>query len=263
MINTAIKHCNKQLHKLYSDEAYDGSKGIYDLLAKYHLTEYDIHKYMAYQKTHSLEKSVGINIIQKCGTLEVYKSLVKRAKKGKYLEYRKVGDLKSFEDKKKTTGIIVSGDTVKICGTVMKLKPVRKNDRYMQEALKSDNIAYCRVVRKPFNKYHYFLQIVFKDSAPKKLTLGKGMCGIDEGTSTIAYFSDDKADFIHLAPPDKYNKAIKHYAVVYDRRRRMANPQCFNEDGTIIKGSKFTNRTKGMKRALFKLKDACECSPAA
>ena len=125
------------------------------------------------------------------------------------------------------------------------------------EALKC-KVKYCRVVRRVHNgKQKYFLQLILKGQPPEKIVPGKGNAGLDPGVSTAAVVSEEKADFFILAQGiEKYNKQIRQAAVKYDRRRRMANPDCYNPDGTIKKGSRFTNHTKGMERALMKLKSA-------
>ena len=80
-------------------------------------------------------------------------------------------------------------------GRTYKLKPIRKKDTYLQECM-THKIKYCRVVRKPFsNGYKYFLQIVFEGEPPKKLSIGSGKCGLDEGISTIATYNDTESSF--------------------------------------------------------------------
>ena len=119
-------------------------------------------------------------------------------------------------------------------------------------------VKYCRIVRKAINgRYVYFLQLICEGSAPVKLIPGKCMTGIDEGISTCAYVSDSKAEFFVLADGmERYEKEIAKWNAIYDRRRRLANPGCYKEDGTIKKGAKFKNHTKGMEKALMKLKSA-------
>jgi hypothetical protein len=127
----------------------------------------------------------------------------------------------------------------------------------MQEALQN-SVRFCKIVREPFKGgYHYFLQILLDGEAPKKIEPGKGKCGVDEGVSTVAYYNDEGADFQVLAPNlAKYDKMIKQAARKYERRLRLANPDCYNKDGTLKKGAKLKNRTKGAMKALMELKAA-------
>ena len=271
--NTAVKYYKKQINELYKDVWYIQclhkfknskteeekklwSNEIFVCMSAYNLTEYDIHMFMGKQKVSNFSKSIGINIVQKLGT-NLYSAIKKAVFKGTKIHYRKRGQTNSFEDKKAKSGIIYNTKgTVKIMGKVMKLKSIRENDVYLQEAM-CHKIKYCRVVKKPFAYgYKYFLQIVMEGNAPKKLTLGKGFCGVDQGTSTIAYYNNNETNFVVLAEDvETYNKEIKHWVTVFDRRKRLHNPQCYNKDGTIIKGSKFYY-TKNCKKALMQLKNA-------
>ena len=119
-------------------------------------------------------------------------------------------------------------------GLKLRLKPVRKTDRYLMEAM-CGRIKYCRIVRETIHgKYRYFLQLVMEGTAPEKLVPGKGTGGLDPGVSTMAFVSDKKAGFYVLAEGvEKYEHAIRDAATKYERRRRLANPQNYNPDGTV------------------------------
>lgn len=131
----------------------------------------------------------------------------------------------------------------------------KKKEYYLYKALESE-IAICKIVRKVIkNKYVYYLQIVLKGIPPKKFVKGKGIIGIDQGTSTIAYYKNDLIGFEELAPDiDKFNKEIIRIQRKMNRKLALNNPDCYNEDGTIKKGSKF-KRSKAYMGDLFKLKD--------
>ena len=271
--NTAVKHYKDIVASLYEDPRYKEAlealraskdeeegkvlmKAIGALMTEYKLNEYDIHAYVGYQKKQAFEKGVGINIVQKVGSA-LYKAVKKAVFSETEIHYRKYGQTDTFEEKSSKTGIVLDKENNKV--TILKkvflLKPVRKTDLYMQEAM-TRPVRYCRVVRKPFkNGYHYFLQIVLSGEAPKKIELGKGKCGTDEGVSTVAYYNDEHADFQVLAPNiEKYEKMVKQAAQKHERRLRMANPDNYNEDGTVKKGVKKWKRTKGAKKALMELK---------
>ena len=227
-------------------------------ITNYRLNEYDIHSFFGQLKVRGYEKGIGINIVQKVGSA-LHKSIEKAIFSGTEIHYRKYGTTRSFEDKKSDSGIILRREkwTVTIMGHTMRLRPIRKKDYYMQEALKH-RVKFCRVVRNPSKTgYDYYLQIVLEGTPPKKVKRGSGTCGVDEGVSTVAYDNDDEADFVVLADGiEKYDREIRDAAVVYERRLRMANPECFNDDGTRKKGAKFTKRTKNAIKALFHLKNA-------
>lgn len=269
--NTATKYCRQQIAELYDDVWYqycldkfknasDSEKKqwaeeIYVLMQIYGLTEYGIHAYMGKQKVSAFGRSIGINIVQKQGT-SLYHAVKKAVFRGTKIHFRKKGQTSSFEDKTNKTGIVYNNGMVKIMGRTMKVKDVRPNDLYLQEAL-TNKVKYCRVVRKPFrNGYKYFLQLILEGTPPKKHKLGEGLCGADQGTSTLAFYNDHESDFVVLADGVKpYNKEIQKWATVFERRRRLNNPECYNEDGTIKKGAKF-RYTKGCHKALTRLKNA-------
>lgn len=257
-INISTKKLNNYSNKLKSFKSNKSLwlREINICIEAYGLSEYSIHSYMAYQKKKAFNKGIGINIVQKLGT-NLSKSVNKAIFSGTKIYYRKYNQTSSFEDKRANSGIIYfPNDIIKVMGKIMKLKPIREKDIYLQEAMNS-TIKYCRIVRKPFkNKYKYFLQIIMEGFAPKKIKIGIGKCGLDEGTSTIAYYNDTKASFYVLCENiKKYEKEIKKYMTKYERQRRLNNPQNYDENGKIIKGSRFKN-TKNTIKTLMKLKNA-------
>lgn len=280
--NTAVRHYKQIIKELYNDIYYKYCieelkkandinddklakiwvNEIYVCMRNYKLTEYDIHEYMgknkinSYNKTKNNKLGIGINIVQKLGT-NLYQSIKKVVFAHTDIHFRKYGKTCTFEDKKASSGIIYKNDgTVNVLGTKIKIKPVRNTDTYMMEAL-CNKIKYCRIVRSPFkNGYKFFLQLIMEGTPPKKHKLGNGLCGVDEGISTIAYYNDKEAGFEVLGDKiKKYEKDIHKAAIKYERRLRINNPECYNDKGIIIKDSRF-KRTKGSKKALMELKAA-------
>ena len=257
--NSRYKEALEGLKNTIDEETADAWKhAICELLKEYKISEYDIHKFMGYQKSHAFKGGIHSNIVQKLGSA-LYKAVKSAAFKGTEIHYRKRGQTDCMEGKKADETIIYrkDTDTVTIMGKNFLLEPIREKDKYAKEAM-THNIRYCKVKREPFKSgYRYFLQIVFDGVAPKKIELGKGNCGVDEGVSTVAYYNDDHADFKVLAPDiDKYEKKIKQAAQKYERLLRLANPDCYNKDGTLKKGAKLKNRPKSVQRALMELKAA-------
>ena len=273
--NTAVKHYNSVIKKLRSEARYmetlamfrnSGNeekskalaKEIFAIAEEYGLTEYGIHQYMGYNKAKAFKNSINIDVVQKLGT-ELYQSIKKALFSDTEIHYRKKGQTNSFEGKKANNAIIYNEetDTIKIFGDKYKLKPIRKTDTLLLNSM-ACRIKYCRIVRKPFkNKYKYFVQFVFEGKPLKETKHLKGKCGLDIGTSTVAYYNKKEANFFVLADGvERYEKAIKRAATKYERRLRLANPDCFNENGTLKKGTKLKKRTKGSQRALMELKNA-------
>lgn len=268
--NAGVKHYHKILSELYETDEYEQAiatwkkdkdrksvRAVFDLLRACGITEYNIHSYLGAGKQRAYGTGININFVQKAGS-SLWKSISKVVFTGKLPHFRKRGHTNSFSGKNNSTGIIYKGgDTVSVMGRTIRLKPIRESDWYLKESLKH-RVKYCTIVRKPTKTgYEYYLQIVLEGPAPKKLTKGNGLCGLDEGTSTLTFYSGDDLQFIELCPEiKKYNSAIKAASQRYQRRMRINNPDCYNKDGTLKKGAKIYNRTNGMRKALFELKYA-------
>ena len=271
--NTLVKHVRRQLYYLNENKDFvelrdkyykENNKSTKNQLAKdvkaymlvHGIDENSLQKYANYQRHHSLNDAIGVNIVQKIAS-KVYKAAEKAIFKQSDVHYKK--DISSFEGKDNKTNIVFNINTmsVKVCGHQIKIKPVRKNDLYLQEAL-THRVKYCRIVRKSFKtKDKYFLQLVLEGTLPQKYELGNGICGVDEGTSTVAYYSENTAGFEVLADGvEYYDKEIKHWSKVNERRRRLANPQHYDENGKSIKTDEPWVVTNGMAYAKQRLKNA-------
>lgn len=280
MYNNAVRHYKSVVEELRQDlwfirnlEAWkacgeddpgkeDFSNEVSACISAYGLDEYDIHAYMARGKNISNPKGLGINIIQKLGTALSH-SVRKAVFSDTEIHFRRHGSTDTLEEKAARSGIIYKPekDMVSFSGMRLRLKPVRKKDAYLARAMQGQ-IKYCRIVREPFGAgYRYFLQIIMKGKAPDKVSMGAGSAGLDPGVSTMAVVGDSGAGFFTLAEGvEKYERAVRDAATVYERRRRLANPQNYNPDGTVKKDTKtfkkHWRRTKGATRALMELKSA-------
>lgn len=255
--NIGVKHINKELEVLYKDKTFNTYledldtyiDNIYELLDNKNLNEYGIQEYLVKAKRNY---KININIVQKIGT-NLNKSLYKLVFKKKFLNFKKYGQLNSFEGKKSNCDIIYKDDTVTVFKRNLKLKPIREKDYYLKESLKG-KITFCRIVRKAKKTgYNYYLQIVIKGPAPKKFCKGSGKAGIDQGISTLSIYGKE-AMFIVLAQGiEKYDKKIKELAIKYNRQLQLANLDKM-ENGKFKKGTKL-KKTKNALKTLFKLKD--------
>ncbi len=289
LYNAGVKHCIHNMEAMQRNEQYSQTLEEYrdasengdlerrkELAAQlnafreaYGLTEYEIQRYLGKGYQQAYKGCLGANIVQKIATslsVPVGNALFTGSK----IHYRRFGETNSFEDKSAVSGIIYKPeeDAVYINRTAYKLVPVRKTDTYLQKAM-TCRIKYCRIIRKPFhNGYHYFVQFIMEGHPPVKdkhlyptqvheHTLGIGVIGVDEGTSDCAYYGKNAAGFRILAEGvERYNAEIQKCAQIYERRVRKNNPDCYNRDGTRIKGKKNYCHTKGMAEALMWLKDA-------
>ena len=140
-------------------------------------------------------------------------------------------------------------------------------DPYVLAAMDNPDVAYCEIVRIPFNDgYHYYVDVYFRGTAPRKTKqkdIGVGVAGIDPGVSTVAVTTDDALFLEELAPRAKeYNKKIAKLQRQIDASTRATNPENYNEDGTCKKGkhkwvfSKSCLRRKQQLRVLYRKKSA-------
>lgn len=226
-----------------------------------HIQEYDLHAWFGEVARKSFPQCLNSMVVQKLAT-NLYSGIRKVIfSSGKKLNYRKRGGTNSLEGKNNKTGIIYreKEGLVSFGKQTIKLKQVRESDHYMQEALSAGKAGYCCIVRKPFKSgYKYFLQIIMEGVAPKKFVVKPGETGQDPGISNSSFYGDIYCGFETLAKGcERYEKQVRRAVVKYERRRRMANPQNYNPDGTVKKGVRLKWRwTKGIWRALFELKDA-------
>lgn len=173
---------------------------------------------------------------------------------GKSVHYKRYGTFNTLEGKSNSTGIRFKDNTLIWNGLNITVIINYKNP-YESQVLENE-IAYCRIVRKFVrNNYKFYLQIVFKGTAPIKInkqtgeikhTLGTGDVGIDIGTQTIAYSSKTDVKIYELA--DRVTNIENQKRILLrklDRSRRACNPNNYNDDSTIKKqGNKKVNWIK-------------------
>lgn len=273
LYNNGVRYAIRQINQLKRTKKYksiikdlkntddkEKRKFLYNELKsleeKYALTKTDIEKYMKVGNKKAFGKSIKAQIFQSLAK-ELYLSINSSIYKGTNIEFRKHGATNTLSSKTANCTILYSKDKniFKYNKKIFRLKDIRNKDYYAYEAME-DKISNCKIVRKLIgNKYSYYLQIVFRGLPPKKLYKGEGTIGIDQGTSTIAYYKDNFIGFIELAPKIKmYNKEILRVQRSLERKLRINNPGNYNKDGTIKKGSKF-KRSNNYKKELLKLKD--------
>ena len=121
--------------------------------------------------------------------------------------------------------------------------PIKAFNRYQQESLLcSEKIKYVQIIRKIIRgKRVYILQIVYQGFPPAKVTRGNEIVGVDPGISTVAYASHSEVALVDLVPKNinQKEKLMKLLDRKIERSRRVNNPDCYREDGTVKKDAKF------------------------
>ncbi|MBS4538315.1 transposase [Clostridium sp. D2Q-11] len=226
------------------------------------LTEYDLHSYIVPMKRQF--DCLDINTAQKIAT-RAWKSMENIIfGDGKKVSFKKYGQLDSLEGKNNTSGIRFRDNTLEWLRLAIPVR-IRRNDIYAHEALQN-KIKYCRIVRKVVKgKYKYYIQLVIEGTPPSKRDnkgdfkqkYGDSRVGIDPSLRSIAYSCDKEVGLQELAPSvDNLDKEIRRSQRKLDRSRRATNPNKFNPDSTIKKGSKDKwVRSQNYIKELFKLKE--------
>ena len=121
--------------------------------------------------------------------------------------------------------------------------PVKAFNHYQQMSLlRSEKIKYVQIIRKTIRgKKVYYLQIVCQGFPPSKVTKGDGVVGIDPGISTVAFASPSEVALVDLVPKNitRKEKLLKQLDRKIEHSRRVNNPECYEENGTIKKGARF------------------------
>ena len=121
--------------------------------------------------------------------------------------------------------------------------PVKAFNKYQQLSLmRSEKIKYVQIIRKTIRgKKVYTLQIVCQGFPPSKVMKGEGVVSIDPGISTVAFASPIEVALVDLVPKNIAQKEtlLRRLDRKIEHGRRVKNPECYNLDGTVKKGTRF------------------------
>ncbi|MEW6495350.1 MAG: transposase [Cyanobacteriota bacterium] len=166
--------------------------------------------------------------------------------KAKKVRFKGKNQFDSVEGKSNAAGIRWKGDRVEWSG--LKLPAlITSNDPVILHGLNS-KVKYVRLVRRKINgRNRFYAQLVCqgKPFIKPKNYLGHGDVGIDIGPSTIAVVSDTDVQLDQFAFELEFEVAhIRRLQRKMDRSRRATNPDNFNPNGTVKKGTKQWNNSK-------------------
>ena len=243
MIKT--KQYRNLLSSLSNDKKKDKDtwKQIGEIRNQYKMSEYSFHKDVKQMQKH-FKNNIDSYTSQKIAST-LWKSYDKLFfVNGDKIHYKKYDSLNSLEGKSNKAGIRFKDNCLLWNG--LNIPVLIDYDNYYEYQAMQCDICYCRILRKfVHNKYHYYVQIIFKGNPPIKVdaetgkikhSIGSGDVGIDIGTSTIAISSESDVKILELA--DKVQNVENQKRLLLrkmDRSRRATNPDNFNEDRTIKK----------------------------
>lgn len=170
--------------------------------------------------------------------------------KGGKARFKRKGELRSVEAKHKDNPLRWRGGKVvwKTGRVKLELAPILRDDPVVQHGL-NDPVKYVRLCWRVIRgENRFFVQLVLSGQPAERTPQGEGVVGLDIGPSTIALVGQEKAILTRFCTEieDKADE-VRRLQRKLDRQRRGANPQNYNEDGTIKPRNQRTrwNLTRG------------------
>lgn len=210
-----------------------------------------------------LHKNVDIRFDKETGTVSVYNAHISSNQKKKHLIrqrkiYENTHTKKSFEEWYKP-----------LKSTPLKI-PILETDNYpdayIKEAVQQD-IRYCGIAREVVkNGYIYQLVLTVRGKTPQSRRkdgsfkymepVRRNTVGIDIGLSSIAVSGQDSVELVKIGGDEVARIDYKIACIQrhLDRSQREVNPDCYNADGTYIKGKKLTNFSNSYKKSRHQIK---------
>lgn len=283
--NLCLNHCIKQLNKLKRNKKYRKSvkalrtvnrklekknlpqdeikrlkeikifctNKIKELEKEYQFTENDIQKYAKVSREF-IGNILNSNIVQKIASTAFDAVKKIQYRKTKKVKFKKKGEI-SLEGKNNRTGFIFDIKTMKLKLGKRLFCNLKTIDERQKNCFKN-RIKFCRVFKRYIRgKKRYFLQIVFEGIPETNFQIGEGEVGLDIGTSTVAVSSDNEVKLLKLSKTEQEARKIRILQRSLDRKRRMANPDNFDEYGKLKKKRKEWKFSKNYFKELNKLKE--------
>ena len=263
------KPTTEQKTKAFKARKKELDKALTEIRKGYNLTEYSMEAYLGKQRRKSGSSYQHLNsgelqVIAKQAYKTLEKVLFYKIKPHK-VRFRSKFDLDvSFRNKVNSTGTrLVESDKLGIAyrlylhktSTFIDISVKAFNDYQQMNVLRSERIKYVQIIRKTIRgKKVYYLQIICEGYPHTKTSKGDDTIGIDPGISTVAYATPNEVALVDLVPNsiNKKEKHIKSLERRIERSRRVNNNVCYNEDGTIKKGSRFKPPSKRAQRLLIR-----------
>ena len=283
--NLCLDHCIKQLNKLKRDREYRKSvkalktvsrklekknlpqdeikrlkdikisctNKIKELEKEYQFTESDIKKYAKVPREF-IGKILNSAIVQNIASIAFNAVKKIQYRKAKKVKFKRKGEI-SLEGKSNETGLIFDIKTMKLKLGKKLFCNLKTIDERQRNCFKN-RIKFCRVLKRYVRgKKRYFLQIVFEGTPETNFQLGKGEVGLDIGTSTVAVSSDDEVKLLKLSETEQEARKIRILQRSLERKRRMANPDNYDEKGKVKKKGKKWKLSKNYFKELNNLKE--------
>jgi transposase len=224
----------------------------------YRFSDYDLQAFANKTAIASvwIKFHLDANTIQKIAT-RAFKALERMMfGKAKKVRFKQKGQFASLEGKTNKQGIRWTGNGVE--WSKLKLKAIITNDPVILHGLNS-KIKYVRLVRRIINqKTYWYAQLVCEGEPYQKPQniISDGTIGIDLGVSTVAIVGDKETIWTSFAVElTSKQKKIRKLQRKMERGRRANNPNNFNSNSTVKKGSKHWHKSNRYKKTANKKRE--------
>ena len=243
------------------NEAFKSVRGLHDF------QEYSLHAFAAKTcKACWLGDHLDAFTIQKVAT-RAFGAVEQYAYGGRGRpRFKRHGWFSSVEGKSNAAGIRWRDDRVLWSG--LKLAPLfdLKDKHGVEAHALSCRVKYLRLVKRVIKgNTFWFVQLVLEGTAhqKEKNAISKDACGLDIGPSTIAAVGEEDALLTQFCDNVIQPwKEIKREQRAQDRSRRVTNPDNYNADGTVKRGSRTWRRSNRYKKRQVRIAE-CQRTLAA
>ena len=226
---------------------------IKEMEKEYQFTENDIQKYAKVPREF-VGKLINSNIVQKIASTAFDAVKKIQYRKAKKVKFKKKGEI-SLEGKNNSTGFIFDIRTMKLKLGKKLFCSLKTIDEKQRNCFKN-KIKFCRILKRYIRgTRRYFLQIVFEGTPETDFQIGEGEVGLDIGTSTVAVSSDNEVKLLKLSETEQEARKVRILQRSLERKRKIANPDNYDENGKVKKKRKEWKLSKNYFRELNKLKE--------
>jgi putative transposase len=263
LYNACLRESLRRLDLMRESKAYQAArelpkgkprKAAFTASRKDHgFREYDIHPFAAKTcKTCWIGDHLDAFTIQKIAS-RVFGAVEQHAYgvRGRP-RFKRRGWLTSVEGKSNAAGIRWRDGKVLWGG--LTLQPIfdLKDKHGVEAHALSCRVKYLRLVKRTINcEARWSVQLILEGAPHQKSknVISENTCGLDIGPSTIAAVGEEDALLAQFCDEVIQPwKEIKRAQRAQDRSRRATNPDNYNEDGTVQKGSRKWNRSNRYKK---------------
>ena len=220
---------------------------------KYQFQEFSLHSFAVKTKNACwIGDHLDVHVVQKIAT-RAFGATAQHAYGGRGRpRFKRFGWLTSIEGKSNASGIRWRDGRVLWSGLKLQALFDLKDKHGLEAHALSCQVKFVRLVKRiVHDEPRWSVQLVLegKPYQKEKNTISDNTCGLDIGPSTIAAVGEEDALLVQFCDEVIQPwKEIKREQRAQDRSRRETNPDNYNEDGTVKKGSRRWHRSNRYKK---------------